>query len=185
MRTIPGWVKPSRRHGSITSSGYLRALDGKGVAVAAPNREWYRRLEMAEVLAFVTDRRREDLTLDFKVGAGNFAHFSAEPVAGSRTPGTRGRSKEALGSITIGMSLNRQVLLARSVATMLPRPGSTRGTPGDWRGRPHGWNVMTDKDLAPEVLPVDLPEVWVETRRSTPAGIRALLSTCNPVRLTP
>ena len=34
-------------------------------------------------------------------------------------------------------------------------------------------------------LPVDLPEVWVETRRSTPAGIRALLSTCNPVRLTP
>ena len=127
MRTIPGWVKPSRRHGSITSSGYLRALDGKGVAVAAPNREWYRRLEMAEVLAFVTDRRREDLTLDFKVVAGNFAHFSAEPVAGSRTPGTRGRSKEALGSITIGMSLNRQVLLARSVATMLPRPGSTRG----------------------------------------------------------
>ena len=64
---------------------------------------------MAEVLAFVTDRRREDLTLDFKVVAGNFAHFSAEPVAGSRTPGTRGRSKEALGSITIGMSLNRQV----------------------------------------------------------------------------
>ena len=95
--------------------------------MAAPNREWYRRLEMAEVLAFVTDRRREDLTLDFKVVAGNFAHFSAEPVAGSRTPGTRGRSKEALGSITIGMSLNRQVLLARSVATMLPRPGSTRG----------------------------------------------------------
>lgn len=46
---------------------------------------------MAEVLAFVTDRRREDLTLDFKVVAGNFAHFSAEPVAGSRTPGTRGR----------------------------------------------------------------------------------------------
>ena len=34
-------------------------------------------------------------------------------------------------------------------------------------------------------LLVDLPEVWVGTRRSTPAGIRALLSTCNPVRLTP
>ena len=67
-----------------------------------PNREWYRRLERAEVLAFVTDRRREDLTLDFKVVAGNFdgrderkllakaisgwkggqraAHFGAEPV---------------------------------------------------------------------------------------------------------
>ena len=35
--------------------------------------------------------------------------------------------REALGSITIGTSLNRQVLLARSVATMLPRLGSTRG----------------------------------------------------------
>ena len=67
-----------------------------------PNREWYRRLERAEVLVFVTDRRREDLTLDFKVVAGNFdgrderkllaktisgwkggqraAHFDAEPV---------------------------------------------------------------------------------------------------------
>ena len=29
--------------------------------------------------------------------------------------------------ITIGTSLNRQVLPPRSVATMLPRPGSTRG----------------------------------------------------------
>ena len=35
---------------------------------------------------------------------------------------------------------------------MLPRLGSTRETPGDWRARPHGWNVMTDKDLLPEVL---------------------------------
>ena len=25
-------------------------------------------------------------------------------------------------------------------------------TPGDWRARPHGWNVMTDIDLLPEVL---------------------------------
>ena len=66
-----------------------------------------------------------------------------------RTPGTRCRLLEVLGSIAIGTSLNRQVLLARSVATMLPRLGSTRG---DWRGRPHGWNVRTDKDLAPEVL---------------------------------
>ena len=30
--------------------------------------------------------------------------------------------------------------------------GRLGGTPGDWRGRPHGWNVMTDKDLLPEVL---------------------------------
>ena len=43
------------------------------------------------------------------------------------TPGTRGRSPEALGSIAIGTSLNRQLLRARSVATMLPRLGSTRG----------------------------------------------------------
>ena len=35
---------------------------------------------------------------------------------------------------------------------MLPRPGSIRGTPEDGRARPHGWNVMTDKDLLPEVL---------------------------------
>ena len=30
--------------------------------------------------------------------------------------------------------------------------GRLGGTPGDWRGRPHGGNVRTDKDLAPEVL---------------------------------
>ncbi len=60
--------------------------------------------------------------------------------------------REALGSITIGTSLNRQVFLVRSVATMLPRLGSLGGTPGDWRGQPHGWNVMIDKDLSPEVL---------------------------------
>ena len=30
--------------------------------------------------------------------------------------------------------------------------GRLGGAPGDWRGRPHGWNVRTDKDLAPEVL---------------------------------
>ena len=29
-RTIAGWVKPSRRRGSITSSGYLRALAARG-----------------------------------------------------------------------------------------------------------------------------------------------------------
>ena len=35
---------------------------------------------------------------------------------------------------------------------MLPRPGSTRGDSRRLEGPPHGWNVMTDKDLAPEVL---------------------------------
>ena len=45
----------------------------------------------------------------------------------SRTPETRGRSRKAIGSIAIGTSLNRQLFLARSVATMLPRLGSTRG----------------------------------------------------------
>ena len=41
---------------------------------------------------------------------------------------------------------------ARSVATMLPRRGSTRGDSRRLRGRPHGWNVRTNKDLAPEAL---------------------------------
>ena len=35
---------------------------------------------------------------------------------------------------------------------MLPRLGRLGGTPGDWRGQSNGWNVMTDKDLLPEVL---------------------------------
>ena len=47
-------------------------------------------------------------------------------TSSSKTLGTRGRSREALGSIAIGTSLKRQVLVARSVANMLPRPGSTR-----------------------------------------------------------
>ena len=70
----------------------------------------------------------------------------------SRTPETRGRSRKAIGSIAIGTSLNRQLLLARSVATMLPRLGSTRGDSRRLEGRLHGWNVMTDKDLLPEAL---------------------------------
>ena len=35
---------------------------------------------------------------------------------------------------------------------MLPRRGRFGETPGDWREQPHGWNVMTDKGLSPEVL---------------------------------
>ena len=66
----------------------------------------------------------------------------------SRTPETRGRSPETLGSIAVGTSLKGQVLLARSVATMLPRPGSTR----EDSGRLEGTTARLERDDRQRVI---------------------------------
>ena len=65
---------------------------------------------------------------------GRILGLSSPNTSRSRTLGTRGRSLEALGSMAIGTSMRRQVLLVRSVATMLPRLGSTRGDSGRLEG---------------------------------------------------
>ena len=63
--------------------------------MADPNREWYRRLERAEVLVFVTDRRREDLTLDFKVVAGNFDGRDERKLLAKTISGWKGGQRAA------------------------------------------------------------------------------------------
>lgn len=43
--------------------------------VASPSlEEWFRQLEVGDVLAFVAEQRREDLTLDFKLAPSNFSN---------------------------------------------------------------------------------------------------------------
>ena len=57
---------------------------------------------------------------------------------------------------------------------MLPRLRSTSGElqAGDWRGRPHGWNVLADKALSSEAL------CHNQLRKSRVSG----LNPCFPIR---
>ena len=59
---------------------------------------------------------------------------------------------KVLGSIAIGTSLSRQVLLVRSVATMLPRLGSIRGDSRGREGTTVGLEREDRQELSPEAL---------------------------------
>ena len=93
-------------------------------------------------------------------------------------------ARVALGSITIGTSLSRQVLLGRSVATMLPRLGSTRG---DSRGL-EGTTVWLEReDRQRLVARSPFAIITLENhmvRVSTPGAFTAI-EPCSPSRIRP